>query len=163
MKRSAGVTACSIIALLGSALVLLLGVFGLLGMAVSPAPEAQAHYMKYFMWFVVAFWFGAAGWGIASAVGLLQLKGGARISVLIFSGLLVFVSIPGLLVIPFSAFLQPPDLPNSATMVVRIFLVSIFGAMGGIGLWWLVFFNRQSVRAQFQGELGASQGSGTLR
>jgi hypothetical protein len=156
MRRSAGVTACAIVALLGSAVFLLFGVLGLIGMASAPSPETQTHYMKYFMWFFMALWFGAAAWGIASAVGLLQLKEWARISILIFSGLLLLTSIPGLVVIPFTPIQQPHDLPNNFTVVVRVILMVLTGALAGIGVWWVVFFNRKAVRAQFQGALSES-------
>src|SRR5271155_10056 len=162
MKRSAGVTASAIIALLGSAVFLILGVFGLIGTAAAPIPETQPHYMKQFMWIMMGLWFGAAGWGIASAVGLLQLKGWARNSILIFSGLLLLVSVPGLLVIPFTPIEQAAGLPNGFTAVVRIFLVAIFGALAGIGVWWIVFFNKKSVRAQFWSGLGETQQPGSF-
>jgi hypothetical protein len=157
MKRSAGVTASAVIVLLGSALVLLLAGFGVLGIAVAPVRETQFHYMKYFMWFFIASLVAMAGWGIASGVGLVQLRNWARISILVFGGLLLFVGLPNLLIIPFIPLQQPTDLPDTFALGVRIFLVAFFGMMAGVGMWWVVFFNRKAVRAQFQGVFSESQ------
>lgn len=150
MKRSPGVTVCAVVVILASAVVLLFGVLGGFGIAVAPAREAQPHFMKFFMWVFVALTFGAAGWGIATGAGLLQLKPWARISILLFSGLLLFVSVPALLMSPFMPLQQPPDLPDSFNLYMRIFLGATFGSVAGIGIWWMVYFTRKSVRAQFQ-------------
>jgi hypothetical protein len=157
MKRSAGVTACAVIVFLGCALLLLFSTFGLLGMAAAPVREGQPHFMKYFMGFFLALAFGGAGWGIATGVGLLQLKEWARISILVFSGMLLFMGFPGLLMIPFMPMQQPPDVPANFTLYMRIFMGAFFGILAGLGAWWIVLFNRKSVRAQFQGTLAEGQ------
>jgi hypothetical protein len=157
MKRSGGITACAVIVILGSALLLLIGGFGLLGIVVAPLREGQPHFMKYFMGFFLALALGVAGWGIASGVGLLRLKEWARISILVFSGMLLFMGFPGLLMIPFMP--QPPDLPENFTLYMRIFMAAFFGLLAALGVWWIVYFNRKSVRAQFQGALAEGQES----
>jgi hypothetical protein len=151
MRRSAGVTACAVIVILGSAILLLIALLGLLGMAVRPVPDGQAHFIKAFIWIAFALEFGGAGLGIATGVGLLRLKEWARISLLVFSGLLLFMGNSGLLMIPFVQIPQTPDLPDSFTFYMRLFMAVCFGLLATLGVWWIVCFNRKSVRAQFLG------------
>ena len=84
-------------------------------------------------------------------MGLLQLKNWARISTIVFSVLLVGFGALGMLT-SMVFFLKPP--PGNG---VDPKMFSIIGAVTavfalaqiGIGIWWMVFFNRASVKAQF--------------
>jgi len=151
MKRSAGVTASAVIVFIGSTLVLLLGALSLLGVALASPSEGQPHFFRYIMWFFLALMFGGAGWGIATGVGLLLLEDWGRISILIFSGLLLFFGIPGLLMDPFMPIQQSPGLPGNFVLFMRISLAVFYGILAALGVWWMIFFTRKSVRAQFQG------------
>jgi hypothetical protein len=157
MKRSAGVTATAVIAFLGSAVLLLIAVLSLLGMASLPDREGQAHLIKLSVWFVVALEFGGSVLGIATGAGLLQLRNWARISILIFAGLLLFMGIPGLLMIPFMPMQQPADVPGNFLLSLRIFMGAFFGLLGALGVWWVVYFNKKSVRGEFLGTVAEGQ------
>jgi len=92
--------------------------------------------------------------GIATGIGLLYLRNWARISVLIWSGLLVFfgtIGIPVAYLTSFSPTPNAPALPPESMQVVRWILLVICGLPLLIGGWWLVLFNRKSVKAHFAG------------
>jgi hypothetical protein len=92
-----------------------------------------------------------AVWGIVTAVGLLQLKNWARISSIVISVLLIVFGAFGMLT-AMVLFLKPP-----AGNGVDPKMFSIIGAVAaafalaeiGVGIWWMVFFNRAGVKAQF--------------
>jgi len=93
--------------------------------------------------------------GIATGIGLLYLRNWARISLLIWGGFSVFF---GLIGIPIAFLMQFPPNPNSPALpaesmqVVRWILLVIYGIPPLIGVWWLILFNRKTVKAQFAGQ-----------
>ena len=92
-----------------------------------------------------------AVWGIVTAIGLLQVKNWARISTIIFSVLLIAFGAFGTLT-SMVIFLKPPPGSGVDPQVFRWIGVGtavIALAQVGIGIWWMVFFNRARVKAQF--------------
>ena len=96
MKRSAGVTAAAVVALMGSVCVSILGVSSLFGLIIASRkgipetalPQQGPNPLVASMGLGILFDIGLATWGLSTAVGLLRLKPWSRISVLIFSGFL---------------------------------------------------------------------------
>src|SRR5262245_36176240 len=93
MNRSGGITASAVIAIIGSALSILFGAFVVvIGMAMRtrPIPVAAGPPVAIGAVLIVeaVLFFGFGAWGIMSAVGLLRLRNWARISILIYAGLL---------------------------------------------------------------------------
>jgi hypothetical protein len=155
MKRSAGVTASAVLTFIGSAFTLLMAAFAVLGALVSsrlpmtrPAPVNLGAIVAVEALFI----FGFGAWGVASGVGLLKLKQWARISVIVFAAILVFCCVPaGLLM----ALIPLPNtsaanLPADFITVMRVGMVAFYSAFALLGGFWLYFFNRKSVREQFQ-------------
>lgn len=155
-SRSAGVTVVAILQFLGSALLLALAAFMAIAMIVAPTPpqnDAQLPPMFFNVMRVVLPLVYAlpAVWGIVTAIGLLQLKNWARICTIIFSILLIAFGALGILT-SMVFFLKPP--PGNG---IDPKMFSIIGAVSavislaqvGIGIWWMVFFNRARVKAQF--------------
>jgi len=91
-------------------------------------------------------------WGIVTSVGLLQLKNWARISIIVFAALFTAMGFFGLMsavafwVVPLGDKFRDPEL----IAAMRIGMTALPLVQVGIGIWWLVFFNRAEVRAQFQ-------------
>lgn len=81
-----------------------------------------------------------AGWGLGTGIGLLRAWRWARISTLIFSGLLAAFGILGML-----PFFRMPGHVIWRTVFVLLHLIPTAS-----GLWWLVFFTREDVKAYFQ-------------
>jgi hypothetical protein len=155
MKRSAGVTVIAILSLLGSAGTFVMGTLMLVVMALEPAsanqlPGSPAFY-KIAMLFASLMYLLPAGWGIVTGIGLWRLKEWARISIIVFSVLLILMSgFTGLAML----LVPMPVVPNSTTdpavmNAVRIVTGGLCLTLLGMGVWWLVFFNRAKVKQQF--------------
>ncbi len=154
MKRSLGVTVIAVLELLGSSLTLLMGIFFAVVMLVVPLPAPRdvpipLTALKAIVALSSLFYILPAIWGIASGIGLLRLKNWARISTIVFSVILILMSVfSGLITV-----LVP--LPNAsgadpAVMAgFRLVMGLFWAALFSVGVWWLVFFTRANVKAQF--------------
>jgi hypothetical protein len=92
--------------------------------------------------------------GVATGIGLLYLRNWARISILIWGGLSVFFGVIGMLFVflmPFSPNANAPELTAGSMPEVRLILLLVYGVPLLMGGWWLILFNRKSVKAQFIG------------
>ncbi len=155
-KRSAGVTAAAVVAVLGSALSLLMAVLVLLSVVLTgslPASRGGPALTGAALVGPVVFYLALGAWGIATALGLLRLRPWSRISILIFSGLLIcgcLITTIVMLVIPIPI---PPnsDLQASALPMIRGIFVALFAVPCAVGVWWMIFFNLKSTREQFTG------------
>jgi len=168
-QRSAGITASAVVAILGSIGTFLMGAVmalnafligttpGASRLPNQPAPPPLALAV-----IMAVFYFAFSAWGISSAVGLLQLRNWARRCFLIFGGLLAFLSfctaagsliaalaLPGTM--PPAANVQPELIRAVAVVFIAISLIGV-----AIAVWWLVYFNRSSVKAAFDGGAVAS-------
>ncbi len=155
MNRSAGVTASAVAVIFGSALALLAGLMVLFASSGGiPVPENQVHFVKYFMAFTALLLFAVGAWGIATGMGLMRLREWARISMLVFSALLLFLCIPGFLMLLVMPFPPPgttpsPELTKNVLMATKVFLTIFYGVLAVLGGWWLYFFNKPSTKDQF--------------
>lgn len=88
--------------------------------------------------------------GIVTGIGLIYLRNWARISILIWGGMLVFfggIDIPIAFLMPIPPTPSAPDLPAAGIQAVRLILLAIYGMPLLIGIWWLILFNRKTVKA----------------
>lgn len=155
-NRSAGITVIAILALIGSALLLMIAVLMAVTMFVAPIPDTNnaqlpPMFFKVFKVVLPLVYALPAIWGIVTAVGLLGLRNWARISTIVFSVLLIIFSAFGILT-SMVFFLKPP--PGNGLDPRAVFFIGVTMAVFalvqiGIGIWWMVFFNRASVKAQF--------------
>jgi hypothetical protein len=165
-KPSAGVIASAIIALLGSVIAILVGgLMALSGLALStsaavPSPDRPLPSIAVIALMAsVEVGFGLCG--IASAVGLVRLKNWARQCFVVFGGLLAFLSFASASGLLFAAIAPPPILPPNVspglfrTIILGFTVVSVI--CFAIAIWWLVYFNRASVKAQFGADAVAAQ------
>jgi hypothetical protein len=171
MQRSIGITISAVIAFIGSAFSILLGLLTVLpliavrnaqiptspsGQPVSPIPFVVMTA------FLLVFYIGFGAWGIVSAIGLLRLRNWARICFAIFGGILCLVSVFGafgsLMAMQFVPRTLPPGNDVPAGLITGMFVV--FGIVAllctGLGVWWMIYFNRSRVRVQFIGEAAAA-------
>jgi hypothetical protein len=96
--------------------------------------------------------FALGAWGLASGIGLIYLKQWARISLLVFAGFLACITVPA---VAMMAVIRLPDshdpnLPANFMTVMRIGMALFYGMFAALGVFWLYFFNKRSVKAQFQ-------------
>lgn len=152
MSRPLSVTISAVLVLLGSLLTLLMA--ALMGLAMSmalPGAAAQPPFMRQMMVSMAALFVGLGIWGIATAVGLFRMKRWARASMLLFSGGLVFFAACSFLPLFFMPFFAPPDVPNTVIRGVIVGMGLFYGILLLIGIWWLVLFNRATIKAEFLG------------
>lgn len=92
---------------------------------------------------------GLAIFGVFTCVGLLRLKKWARISMLVWGG--VMATISGIMFL-FTSLVPMPEMPADTVPslpYVRILMCAIYGIQFLIGVWWLLLFNKRAVREQF--------------
>lgn len=156
-NRSAGITVIAILQLIGSALLLAMAAFTAFAMfeltSTPPAsdPRLPPMYFKVMRVVLPLVYALPAVWGIVTAVGLLQLKNWARISTIIFSVLLIGFGALGMLTSMVFFLKPPPGNDVDPKMFSILGAVSAVFALAqiGVGIWWMVFFNRAGVKAQF--------------
>jgi hypothetical protein len=152
--RSAAITVSAAVVFIGSAVTILLGGLAALGsfLVSSRTPANVPPHLGYIIVVEAIFAFGLGGWGIASGVGLIQAKEWARVSMVVFAAILLFFSLPPALIMAFIQLPIPkdPNLPSNFATVMRIGIVVFYGLLAALAGFWLYFFNRSSVRAQFQ-------------
>jgi hypothetical protein len=156
MKRSAGVTVIAILSLLGSLLTFAVGILMLVVMIVAPVSRSNQLPLSP-MFFKVMFLLGSlmyllpAVWGIVTGIGLWRLKNWARISIIVFSVLLILMGgFSGLMTLVVPIPTTPENaLDPSVVTGIRLGMGGFMLALAGVGVWWLVFFNRAKVKEQF--------------
>jgi uncharacterized membrane protein (DUF2068 family) len=172
MKRLPGVVVSAVLLIFGSLLQLLgaaamgFGAFLIPGLPTSTGTPAhtQPAWLPWFALGIAGVCLAQAAWGIITSVGLFRMRRWARVSALIIGGLLVFFGLPGFLMmilmivvsIPTPAGIDPAQ-ANTVQMVTRIGFMAIalfYAVISAIGIWWLFYFNRKTVRETFAGSSG---------
>jgi hypothetical protein len=116
------------------------------------APALPGSFLFYFGIVFSIFMALLATWAILTLVGLLRLSNAARISVLVIGGCLAGFGGLSFLASIVAMFMHlPTTSPQAAHMQTVVFgIVGFFYAlMAATGVWWLIYFNRASVRALF--------------
>jgi hypothetical protein len=162
MRRLPAVIAASIVVILFSLfhVLMALGMF-LTGtqMARTPPMPSTPAFVPWVIFGLGVLLLAAAGWGIATAVGLLRMRRWARYSILVLGGIQACFSLISMLTMLLVAIFSSSFLPAASqgasqpdAAIVRI----IFGVMAlfyaipfGVGVWWLVYFNLRRVRQAF--------------
>jgi hypothetical protein len=88
-----------------------------------------------------------SGWGLATGIGLLRAWRWARVSALIFSGLLAAFGILGIVIF---VLMPGGDVSGRTLILLRTASTLPLLIPIAVGLRWLFFFNRKEVKAYFQ-------------
>jgi hypothetical protein len=149
MSRPAGVTVSAVFLILVSLVTALMGAAMLFVNASVPPITPQPPFVQAIMVITAAVLFGCALWGVLTAVGLFRMRRWARISILVIGALLVIfcgLSLVMILLLPsFDPSLEAIEGAGRVMgMMIGIYLVPML-----LGLWWLVYFNRAAVKAEF--------------
>ena len=151
MKRSGGVTAAAIVLFIGSGLLVLMAALLVFSSFVVQSVKEPNPLGPAIFYVEAGFLLALAGWGIATAVGILRLRSWARISILVMSGLaaamMLLSSLGMLLVVPMMK--QDPNMPSGAIVFVMVFELILLALPLAICIWWLILFSLKSVRMQF--------------
>jgi len=156
MNRSAGVTVVAVFAVIGSTLMLLVGVLTSAAMLLGPhlptqTPGVSPQFFTVMAIMSLAMYGGMGAWGIATSIGLFRLKNWARISTIVFSVLLILTMGMGGLIAIFMPMPPPAATTGSesAAAGVRLVMGAISATLVAIGVWWVVFLTRANVVRQF--------------
>ncbi len=168
LKRSGGVIASAVLGFTGSGFSILYAAFFVISSVMVRSPPAlqsssglpaPAAPPVAFLLMISLFYVALGTWGIVSSVGILRLRNWARTCFLVFAGLLSIFSIfgaigslMGMLVAP---KIIPPQQHVPAGLMSGVFLFFLLVALffTALGVSWLVYFSRPSVKAQFLGEV----------
>ena len=160
LKSRPAVTAAGIVAIVFGAFGVLMAIIVELSMlAVSriaptaegvPFPEA-VRAMTSIVWL---FFLAVAIFAIFVGANILRRRNWARISILIWAGLMAFFSAIAMVATFFVMNNLPPILPNAAeaapVLAVMKWVLTLFYAIPlGVGIWWLILFNRGAVVDDF--------------
>lgn len=149
VQRSIGVTLTAVVVFFGCAIALLVA-FGLtFASQVSPSQVLSTPLVRAVLIVEIVIDLAFVGWGIASGIGLLQLRGWARVSMIVYSGIMIcFCAIP-MAVFLFVPIPRAEGVSGNVGQIVRIFIELFYGFFVGLGAFWIYFFNKKSVKAQF--------------
>ena len=159
---SSSVVAAGVVGILVSLVAILIAVVAIAGMSMMPPANgspAIPPFAKPLAIAMMGFFAGLAIFGIFTSVGVLHLKKWARVSMLIWGGVMVVFCGLALL---FAAFGPLPEAPADSPMTfpfLRLLLMLVYGIPFLIGVWWLLLFNRHDVKEQF---LAAAPSDGQL-
>jgi len=149
---SSSVVAAAIVGILASLFAILIAVAAIAGMNMMPPANgspAIPPFAKPIAIAMMGLFAGLAIFGIFSSVGVLRLKKWARVSMLIWGG--VMVAFCGLALL-FAAFGSLPEAPADSPMTfpfLRLLLIFMYGIPFLIGVWWLWLFNQHHIKEQF--------------
>ena len=150
MKRSTGVTLSAVLVFFGSAMALLVGLFAVAAFRLAPPRSTPTPFLRGALIFDGVLDVAFVAWGIASGVGLIRLQQWARISMLVFSGIMIVFCLIPMMIIPFVPLPPQSDtLPSNFGLIFRIGAVVFYGFFVALGAFWLYFFNKRSVKVQF--------------
>ncbi len=151
MNRSTSVTISAVLMLVGSVLALGSGATLLTALLLAPVSAAVAAppFGKTFLVFVAAMYMGVGAWGATTAAGLFRLRSWARVSILVFAGMLISFAGCGLGV---TLFVPLPIEGGAAHPAVRglwTALSAVYSLLVALGAWWLYLFNTAAVKKEF--------------
>ncbi len=153
-SASASVIFAAVVAILAGLFALLVTSLGFVGILLGTrgvSPELPP-LVKNMTLAVMAFMACLSVFGVAVGIGLILLRNWARISVLIWGGLCVFFGVFGVAIAFVIPLAPPPNAPNitaDSMQAVRFIILGIYGLPLVVGIWWLILFNRKTVKAQF--------------
>jgi hypothetical protein len=168
MRRSAGVTVIAVLSILGSLFFLLVACVMALGIVLggSKLPAGTdpqtAQFAKFGMVFGIVFMTAPAIWGLTSGIGLLRLRNWARLSSLIFSGIIAFMGLMSPIFVLSLPMAPPPNADASIMRIVKIVMAVSYLSLAALGVWWMIYLTRPRIKAQFQSALPAAQPGATL-
>jgi hypothetical protein len=146
------------IVIFGCAIFLLAAVLLAFTTQMAPAGSLAAPFLHTALIFDIILDLAFVGWGVASGIGLLQLQQWARISMLVFSGIMIFFCLIPMAIFPFVPIPQPAAAPANLMFLIRFFLELFYGFFVALGAFWIYFFNRRNVKAQFSGAPSPPEG-----
>jgi hypothetical protein len=92
---------------------------------------------------------GLSGWGVATGVAIVKMKAWARISMLAFGAILCGIAVFGSLEMARDPYAGLVFLEGGYLGSIRPKMMVFYGVLAALGVFWPLFFSRNSVRARF--------------
>jgi hypothetical protein len=88
------------------------------------------------------------------AINVLRRRNWARIAILVWAGIMAFFSAVIIIAVLFALNLLPKTGPSQGgpafQMLIKFFVLALYGTPLGVAIWWLILFNRPRVAAAFK-------------
>ncbi len=152
MAGQAAIRSSAVAVILGSALILLLSLGMIAGLLLAPLRDTSALppvVLRVAGVLVFLLFSGFSVWGIATGAAIFRRRAWARISMLIFAGLLLFFGATGVLIMLFAPLPAAGDADPHAAETVRRTLAAFYGVIALAGSWWLLLFGGRQARVYF--------------
>lgn len=165
LRPSPGIVAAGISAILGGAMVVLCFVFVFL-VTRTNIPRAEQAMPAYQLTLARIVWgalIAGACYLVLCGVEVIRLRNWARISLLVFSGMMLFFGIFGVLAVLLVILASEMPGPPGTKAGVIAALVFVYGLPIVVAFWWLILLTRRSVVAQFQAKAAKLPPSRQLR
>ncbi len=153
MPKWFAIRASATIAIAGSAAALIFSAVLALAVLLTPPRETgplPPGVMKIAGVAVATVFAGGAAWGVCSGVGVFRRRNWARVSMIVFAGLLAFLGVTGALAAIALPFGDAPDVDHRAAAIVRASMIAFYGLITVLGAWWLVLFTRKTAMKYFE-------------
>lgn len=148
---STSVVAAAVVGILIAAFGILIALVTIAGVSVMSPPNTAAlpPFAKSVSIVMMILFCGVAIFGIFSAIGVLKRKNWARISMLVWGGVMAFLCGIALVFLLFVPLPEGPEDSPLSPNVLRLIVSFAYGIPMAIGVWWLWLFNQRSVKEQF--------------
>jgi hypothetical protein len=155
MNRPIGLILSAIVLSLAALFLLLMTVlmaFGSVFAGHQSSIAATPHFVTYFMLAISVFYAALAVWAILTVIGILRLRLWARYSILIIGGGVAAMSLLSIFILAVSRSMMPaqPGIDPHIAKIVLLVIALFYALIAGIGIWWLVYFNRRPIRELFR-------------
>ena len=143
----------AVLAILGSGATLLFGalflLMALLGLS-SSDETASLMPLKPMMFVMAGVCLALSAWGVSTAIAIFLRRRWARVSILVFAGLLAITNAGAVL---FTLFVQLLAVSQNRPMETAGWVAAGFnGVLAALGVWWLVLFNRRRSKEYFDAQ-----------
>jgi hypothetical protein len=148
---SSAVVAAAIVGILVSLFTILIAVATIAGMSMMPPNNSAAipPFAKPLAVAMMGLFGGLAIFGIFTSVAVLRLKKWARVSMLVWGGVMAAFCGVVLLFMAFAPFPEMPPDTSASLPFFRVLICVAYGIPFLIGFWWLLLFNQSGVKEQF--------------
>lgn len=148
---SSSIVAAAIVGILISLFTILGTLSGVVGLTMLPPSSAMAipPPARSMLIVIMGLLAGLAIFGLFTCIALLRLKKWARVSILIWGG--VMAAFSGVMLL-YTALSPLPEISADSAAglpYLRILMFVLYGIQLLVGVWWLLLFNQRAVREQF--------------
>jgi len=155
-----GVTAASVVAILFASIGILLSVFMQVFLIAMPNLESRSRQapmppeLRAFSSVIWFFFLAIAIGELIVAINVLRRKNWARITILIWGGLMAFFCAISCVAVFFVLTVMRQNMPEMKDpgflLFLKLFLFLFYAIPFGVGVWWLILFTRPRVAAAFK-------------